>query len=374
MMRGLAPLPTYDVYSLRILLREQGIKVNDVDALKLSSEKMSELTSYMTDFTHPLIVRIYGGDNMEIHSFEDVLKLFRDPDVEKARTRLQQMADKLEIDLLEVPKFLEDYGDIFLSLSYYRSCLDGIEPYHRLFGDLGGTETELAASQRPESDEDLQADAETINELMAATTGGFESFDRASSQMWSEISAKRFRRVENLIKSMHTTIGGMLCALSVKMDTWNRLFPDKNVGGPVKRSNSFSRTCGRGSIKSSPSKPTRRPCSPTWTTPTRVGPRFPLSLSGSLVKVFRLHRGLARPLSLSDADGVVAAGDQEAIVEDRSRFARAGLDFRGDDLQAIFSMFAPCPRPRGEGANFRSISQAGRVQSIRPSALSSLFA
>jgi len=237
MMRGLAPLPTYDVYSLRILLREQGIKVNDVDALKLSSEKMSELTSYMTDFTHPLIVEIYGGDNMEIHSFEDVLKLFRDPDVEKARTRLQQMADKLEIDLLEVPKFLEDYGDIFLSLSYYRSCLDGIEPH---ITDFLETLEELKQNWQLRNDQNLMKTCkqmqETINELMAATTGRFESFDRASSQMWSEISAKRFRRVENLIKSMHTTIGGMLCALSVKMDTWNRLFPDKNVGGPVKRS------------------------------------------------------------------------------------------------------------------------------------------
>ncbi len=38
-----------------------------------------------------------------------------------------------------------------------------------------------------------------------------------------------------MIESYHTTIGGVLCALSVKMDAWARLFPKKDSGGPVKR-------------------------------------------------------------------------------------------------------------------------------------------
>lgn len=235
--RSVALLPSYDVYSLRVLLREQGININDISALKLSPSKAKELTTYMTDFTHPLIVEIYGDDNMEITSFEDVIKLFRDPDVEKARERLQQMADKLEIELMEVPKFLEDYGDIFLSLSYYRNCLDGIEPH---ITDFLETLDELKTNWQLRNDANLMKTCkqmqETINELMAATTGRFESFDRATKEMWSEISAARFRKVEKMIKGMHTTIGGVLCALSVKMDTWHRLFPEKNVGGPVKRS------------------------------------------------------------------------------------------------------------------------------------------
>lgn len=237
MMRSLALLPSYDVYSLRVLLRELGIEVNSVKALMLSPSKSKELTTYMTDFTHPLIVEIYGDSDVDIHSFEDVIKLFRDPDVDKARKGLQQMADKLEIQILDVPKFLEDYGDIFLSLSYYRNCLDGIEPH---ITDFLETLDELKANWQLRNDPNLMKTCkqmqETINGLMAATTGRFESFDRATNEMWSEISAKRFRKVETMIKSMHTTIGGVLCALSVKMDTWHRLFPDKNVGGPVKRS------------------------------------------------------------------------------------------------------------------------------------------
>lgn len=36
MLRRLWRLPSYDVYSLRVSLREQGVEVNTVDALKLS--------------------------------------------------------------------------------------------------------------------------------------------------------------------------------------------------------------------------------------------------------------------------------------------------------------------------------------------------
>ena len=62
LLRKLGLLPSYDVYSLRILLRENGIEVNRQDALKLSPSKTQELTSYMTKFTRPLIQEIYGKE------------------------------------------------------------------------------------------------------------------------------------------------------------------------------------------------------------------------------------------------------------------------------------------------------------------------
>jgi hypothetical protein len=75
----------------------------------------------------------------------------------------------------------------------------------------------------------------TINELMAAITGRFENFERGTKHMWDNISAERFRKVEQLISGYHTTIGGVLCSLSVKMDAWARLFPTPSAGGPGKR-------------------------------------------------------------------------------------------------------------------------------------------
>jgi hypothetical protein len=53
--------------------------------------------------------------------------------------------------------------------------------------------------------------------------------------MWDNLSAERFRKIETLIKAYHITMGGILCALTVKMDSWAEMFPRRNVGGPVRR-------------------------------------------------------------------------------------------------------------------------------------------
>ncbi|MDP6571870.1 MAG: hypothetical protein QGI06_00025 [Rhodospirillales bacterium] len=236
MLRKLGLASSYDVYSLRLTLRELEIPVNNYDELRLSEEKAGELSEYMTAFTRPLIMQIFGDDDVSIQDFEDVIALFRDPDIAKARQKLQTMADKLGVKLQDVPKFLEDYGDIFLSLSYYRQCLDAIEP--AISGMIASFD-DLRTNWQLKNDHSLMQTCDmiesTVNGMLAAITGRFENFDRSTGNMWDNITAERFRQVEKLIKDYHTTIGGVLCALSVKMDAWARLFPEKDVGGPVKR-------------------------------------------------------------------------------------------------------------------------------------------
>ncbi len=236
-MRKLALLPSFDVYSLRVLLRQHNIPVNDVKELRLSKKKNQELTSYMIAFTRPLIVNIYGDADVSIQSFEDIVALFRAPDVRRALDKLRVMAEKLEIRLDEIPTFLEDYGDIFLSLSYYRQCLDHIAP---LVGNYLEWMEELQRSWPAQRDPNLLAACgmvqETLNATMLAITGRLESFDRSTKDLWDHVSADRFRKVEALIKSYHTTIGGVLCALTVKMEAWARTFAHKKAGGPAKRS------------------------------------------------------------------------------------------------------------------------------------------
>lgn len=236
LLRKLKALPSYDVYSLRILLRSHGIPVSEAKHLRLSPAKSAELSDYMTDFTMPLIKQIYGDGEIEIKDFGDVVGLFRDPDVGKAREKLGIMAKKLEIELEEVPLFLEDYGDIFLSLSYYRQCLDGIEP---IIGNFLESLPMIRENWQLKKDPHLMATCtmieETVNGLMAAITGRFENFDRSTGDMWNEISAARFQKVKALIEGYHTTIGGVLCALSLTMGAWNHHFPNKDSGGPNKR-------------------------------------------------------------------------------------------------------------------------------------------
>ncbi len=236
LIRKLSELSSYDVYSLRILLRQNDIEVNDVDALKLSENKRQELNEYMTGFTHPLIMEIFGGIDDSIKSFDDVLELFKHPDVKKARAKLQTMADKLGIRIDDLPKFLEDYGDIYLSLSYYRQCLDQITP---IIDGFNGALHDLRGNLQFKDNVNLMKTCDmmeaTIAKLEMIINQRFDAFERETKDLWEDISTERFKKVENLIRGSHTFIGGVLCALSVKMDAWVKLFPHRRAGGMAKR-------------------------------------------------------------------------------------------------------------------------------------------
>ncbi len=235
-VRTLAIMPSYDVYSLRVTLREQGIKVEDFEALRLSPSKTKELSSYMKSFTRPLMMQIYGEEGAQIDSFEDVVGLFRDPDVQRARHKLTVMAAKLGIDIFAIPRFLEDYADIFLSLSYYKQCLDVVTPkVYDFFDSL----KDLRKSHQARSNAQLMAACKeienTFTELLTSVTGRIESFDRHTKDMWNDLSAERFRKIEAVIKTFHKMMGGILCALTVKMDAWTELFPTSRAGSPGRR-------------------------------------------------------------------------------------------------------------------------------------------
>lgn len=236
-LRKVAAMPSYDVYSLRVALRQLEIDVNDQEALQLSPEMNKELTTYMTDFTRPLIVQIYGKDDgMKIETFEDVVALFRDPDVKMALEKLRMMADKLGIRPEEVPAFIEDYGDIFLSLSYYRRCLDSVSP---IIEDFIDSIPELRKNYSLQNDHSLQNTLnmmdQRISRLASQVRHRFDQFESGTKNMWDEISAEQFRKLQRQIKSHHTSLGGVLCSLSVKLDAWHQLFPHRSAGGPQKR-------------------------------------------------------------------------------------------------------------------------------------------
>lgn len=235
-LRKLAELPSYDVYSLRVSLRHLGIEVDDVTALKLSTAKQNELTKYMKSFTRPLILGIYGAEEMEIKDFHDVIKLFAHPDKEKAAEKLHVMAERLGIEMTELPAFLEDFGDIFLSLSYYRQALDRIEPIIR---DVLASIRSIQRSQQLSADPVLMKNCRTsqaiISRLMISVSQRLDHFDRITEDMWKNINGERFRKVEALVRSYQTVIGGILCALSIKMEHWAKQFPSPKVGGPMRR-------------------------------------------------------------------------------------------------------------------------------------------
>jgi hypothetical protein len=235
-LRRLALMPSYDVYSLRISLREHGIPVNDYSALKLSPDKAAELTKYMLMFTRPLMKLIYADEAVNVATYDDLLRLFRDPDVRKAKQRLEQMATSLNIDIWDVPRFLEDYGDTFLSLSYFRHCLDRLEPYFSACVDaMKPIRTHFQLKQDQGLMKTCDTIEDTINNISASITGRLEVFEKRTREMWGNLNQEEFRQVKTLIERYHVTIGAALCGLTVKMNSFARMFPRPNVGGPVKR-------------------------------------------------------------------------------------------------------------------------------------------
>jgi len=129
-VRKLSVLNSYDVYSLRISLRQIGINVVDHDDLKLSISKQSELQEYMKPFVSSLIVNIFDREQTESIDMQDGnwMNIFYNPDVNKTREHLRIIASKMNIDLQDVPSVIQKYGDVYLSVAYYRQCLDNIQP------------------------------------------------------------------------------------------------------------------------------------------------------------------------------------------------------------------------------------------------------
>ncbi len=235
-LQRLAILPSFDVYSLRILLRQNGIPVNDVHALRLSEAKQAELVDYMQAFTRPLIAQVYGTESGQFERLEDLLALFRDPDVDRARRRLMMLADKLGIRLTQLPRFLEEFGDVFLSMSYFRSSLD-----RRLgaVADFRRSLSELTAIWELRQNPALLRTCQTVEAVLSSAIAGvseqFTSFGQASENLWADISAEHFREIRRLVINSHTKMGGLLCALTVKIDGWAAEFPNQEAGGPKRR-------------------------------------------------------------------------------------------------------------------------------------------
>jgi hypothetical protein len=234
LIRTLAKLPSFDVYSLRLQLRKMGVDTSQSDKLKLSDAKAAELTQYLTDFTQPLIRHVYGTVDSDISSVGDLMKMFSSPNREEALNNLRNIASKLGIGLREVPKFLEEYGDVYLSLAYYRDCLDTIIPQILEFEE---SMKELKANQQLRSDRRLMFCIERISEVTSELTQSvlnrFTEFDRNSADMWENMTAARFNQFKESIRRDHVAIGGILCGLSVKMGGWQNKF--KPGSGVVRR-------------------------------------------------------------------------------------------------------------------------------------------
>lgn len=251
LIHTLAKLQSYDVYSLRITLRQNGIEIDNYDDLKLSESKQRELQAYMQPFIEQLVLSLFDPGTDADRKVEgqnvDWLSAFQNPDVRETRDRLKNMAGKLDIPLHEVPKFIQEYGDVYLSVAYYRECLDQIRPAIRNF--LNST-SEILEHQQLSQNYSLQKVCSRLKTKVEKVEGtlGYQLsvFGQSNLQMWDDMSPESFKAFRRAVHSNHARMGGMMCALAVKMNSWQERFPNDSDGGPMRRADFILTDMGQG--------------------------------------------------------------------------------------------------------------------------------
>jgi hypothetical protein len=236
LLKKLGRLNSYDPFSLRITLRDLELLTDGMMQVNLSEQKQQELEKFMQSFTRPLIQQVFGDEDTDIEKFEDIVSVFKDPDAEKVRRNLGKLAAQLKIEILDIPKFLEDFSDVFLSLSYYRDTIDLLEPKLALLNDsLNSLRSGYQFTQDRSVAQSCEDTVDRVNRVFIFVTGRLESFAQSTENLWENMTAENFEKVRVLISSYHVSLGGMLCALSVKLNAWADAFPNTDVGSPARR-------------------------------------------------------------------------------------------------------------------------------------------
>ena len=136
----------------------------------------------------------------------------------------------------EIPKFLDDFADIYLSLAYFQDYVDDLTPkLIEMIEDLQGLQTNRQLRQDPHILNTLNRVGSELNGLLASVTSRFEAFRQHSDRMWDSITAAKFQQIRDHVISSQKTVGGVLCGLGIKLNSWQERFPDADAGGPIAR-------------------------------------------------------------------------------------------------------------------------------------------
>lgn len=234
-LQKLSILRSFDVYTLRAELRRLGIAVTSSERLRLSESKKAQLVGFMKEFTRPLLQRVYGGQTGAVSDFEQLIGLFSQPNKEEALRNLKLLASHLQVSLGEIPNFLEEYGDVFLSMAYFRSIFGTVLP---LVTDLRSWSREIAKGYQFKDDKAFQRACDGMTENLGKVAGSittiFDGFDKTAKSFWDEISMVSFNSLRLAVSQQHTTMGALLCGLYVKTDAWDQQFNRGRRAAPQK--------------------------------------------------------------------------------------------------------------------------------------------
>ncbi len=240
-VKKLADLPSYDVYSLRTGLAKANVDIENADALKLSDKMVDSLTAQTRTFTRPLIEKVYGDGTAEERSLEDLCRLFEDHSAKRAHKNLSELAAQLEIKLADMPRFLEDYADLYVSLAFFQRCHeDAAAGFDSLMRDLEALMNSQSIRNKPEAAKQVDSAVKTFRDLYLAIGNMLVALRVRTVVMWEDISARRFRRIASLVSEHQEKIGAMLCAITVKLAAWRQYVASAGTDSAIDRANFVS--------------------------------------------------------------------------------------------------------------------------------------
>tara|TARA_Y100000588_G_scaffold359279_1_gene418176 strand:- start:1386 stop:2408 length:1023 start_codon:yes stop_codon:yes gene_type:complete len=226
----LAGLPSLDCYTIKRALAPLKIKVEDDSIFSLSPEMKSSLFPLMSRITRPLIQYLYADERFGVSDTEALLSLIRDTEPLKVRDRLDVIAANLSVSLTDLPTYLEEFGELFLSVSFFESIFMEFAPK---------TDQLLAWAEDGIQNSNLRNDpsaqsqfAQIDRRLRYVKTNLQERFKHLSkiTQIdWEELSSTDFKEIQREILAQQANLGVGLCGLVVKATEWENQFP--SAGG-----------------------------------------------------------------------------------------------------------------------------------------------
>jgi len=147
---------------------------------------------------------------------------------------LTNLADRLEINIDQLPKFLENLADIHLSVAYYQSCYNAVV---KDYDQLSALVARLIHSDNVfKHNNELLMKYDHFEDAMWTANSFIQEqlklFEVQTRDFWSNVSPGQFNEIEKRVKSNHVRIGGILCGIKVKMDTWCERFPSPETARP----------------------------------------------------------------------------------------------------------------------------------------------
>ncbi|MGB0629413.1 MAG: hypothetical protein ACPGRZ_01850 [Alphaproteobacteria bacterium] len=226
LVRVLATLNSYDVYNLRIKFKQHNIDYEGYEYLQLSQDMQDELSVYMREFTRPLIETVFGADALKNNPDRDIISLLRDPDNGDALENLQRLSKKLNVHTEEIPRFLDEFSDVYLAVSYYKHYADrGGVVNASLMEDLRLLPENLKWKHDPEVERGCAEIREFMRALFMQIYAKLDEFERETKLFWVDLNPQRFRQLQKLIRESQSMVAGVLCGVGVKLSRWREQFP-----------------------------------------------------------------------------------------------------------------------------------------------------